>query len=75
MGGSRIQGACPCSKGLQFVLSYKRLDRGTFRLPEPREVGATTVEIEEGALDDLLDGIDLDAPAGRLPGRRRPSLQ
>lgn len=58
-----------------LCLFYKRLDRGTFRLPEPREVGATTVEIEEGALDDLLDGIDLDAPAGRLPGRRRPSLQ
>ena len=30
MGGSRVQGACPCSKGLQFVLSYKRLERGRF---------------------------------------------
>ena len=58
-----------------LCLFYKRLDRGTFRLPEPREVGATTVEIEEGALDDLLDGIDLETPARRLPGRRPPSLQ
>jgi transposase len=43
-------------------LFYKRLDRGTFRLPEPREAEATTVEIDEGTLDDLLDGIEVQRP-------------
>jgi transposase len=50
-----------------MCLFYKRLDRRTFRLPEPREANATTVEIDEGALDDLLDGIDLDKPIRRIP--------
>jgi transposase len=39
---------------------YKRLERGVFRLPEAYEAGATTVAIEERALDDLLDGIDVE---------------
>jgi transposase len=47
---------------------YKRLDRGVFRLPEPLEPGAMTVAIEERALDDLLDGIDVQPkPPGRPP--------
>ena len=44
---------------------YKRLDRGVFRLPEAIEPGATAVAIEERVLDDLLDGIDVEAKAGR----------
>jgi transposase len=44
---------------------YKRLDRGVFRLPEALDQGATTVAIEERALDDLLDGIDVQPkPSG-----------
>lgn len=54
--------------GSGLCLFYKRLDRGTFRLPEGVE-GATSVEIEERALDDLLDGIDVEPPAPR-PRRR-----
>jgi transposase len=38
---------------------YKRLDAGTYRLPQAPE-GATNVTIEERALDELLDGIDLE---------------
>jgi transposase len=53
-------GSGPC-------LFYKRLDRGTFRLPEPRQGDATTVEIDEGTLDDLLDGIGVQKPARRAP--------
>jgi hypothetical protein len=48
------------------VLSYKRLDKGTFRLPEI-EGDATSIAIEENALDDLLDGIDVETKA---PSRR-----
>lgn len=46
---------------------YKRLDKGTFRLPEA-EADATSVAIDERALDDLLDGIDVESKAA--PRRR-----
>jgi len=55
--------------GTGVCLFYKRLDKGTFRIPTSPVEGATVLEIEERALDDLLDGIDLEAPA--TPGRRR----
>lgn len=45
--------------GTGLCLFYKRLDRGTFRLPEMDE-RASSVEIDERALDDLLDGIDVE---------------
>lgn len=45
--------------GTGLCMFYKRLDRGLFRLPTAPD-GATTIEIEEHALDALLDGIDLD---------------
>lgn len=46
--------------GTGLCLFYKRLDAGTFRLP-PVPEGTTTLSIEERVLDDLLDGVDLDA--------------
>lgn len=54
--------------GTGVCLFYKRLDKGTFRIPSPPVDGATSVTIEDRALDDLLDGIDLDAPPA-LPRR------
>jgi len=51
---------------------YKRLDAGTFSLPAAAG-DATHVEIDESALDALLDGICI-APEGeppRAPSRRR----
>jgi len=45
--------------GTGMCLFYKRLDKGTFRLPEALEPGATSVVLEERALDDLLDGLDI----------------
>ena len=53
-----------------LCLFYKRLDRGTFRLPEAVEGGEPVVAIEERMLDDLLDGIDLE-PAATRPRARR----
>jgi transposase len=44
---------------------YKRLYKATFRLPEPEHDNAKTVVIEERALDELLDGIDVEARAPR----------
>ena len=66
MGGSRAQGALLDPKSLQFVVSYKRLDRRTFRLPEV-EGGTTSVAIDERALDDLLDGIDVETKRKSAP--------
>ncbi len=51
--------------GTGLCLFYKRLDKGTFRLPLAAE-GTTQLAIEERVLDDLLDGVDLDpTPSGR----------
>ncbi len=50
---------------------YKRLDRGVFRLPDPTASDARHVELDEGLLDALLDGVDLgDAPKS-VPRRKR----
>jgi transposase len=51
--------------GSGLCLFYKRLDRGTFRLPEARPGEESTVDIDEATLDDLLDGIDVQ----NLPSR------
>lgn len=50
--------------GSGLCLFYKRLDRRVFRVPEAREgQGEAVVEIEEGALEDLLDGIEVERKA------------
>jgi transposase len=46
--------------GTGMCLFYKRLDRGTFRLPEPTDPTATSLAVDERVLDDLLDGIDVE---------------
>jgi hypothetical protein len=60
MGASRGQDALPRPETLHSVLSYKRLDRGTFRLPETTEAGARHVEVDDAALEALLDGIEIE---------------
>ena len=45
--------------GTGLCIFYKRLDKGTFRLPDPPSNGASSVAIDQRALDDLLDGIDV----------------
>ena len=46
--------------GTGVCLFYKRLDKGTFRIPTAAD-GETLIMIEERELDDLLDGVDLEA--------------
>lgn len=63
------------TKGLFFdgtglCIFYKRLDRGTSRWPAALAPGATSVAADERALEALLDGIDVEAPA-RRPRRAR----
>jgi transposase len=55
--------------GSGLCVLYKRLDAGTFRTPEPAIEGDTARQIDERALEDLLEGIDLE-PART---RRRPT--
>jgi transposase len=50
--------------GTGLCMFYKRLDRGTFRLPLAPD-GTKVLEIEERVLEDLLDGVDLDASSTR----------
>ena len=52
--------------GTGLCIFYKRLDRGTFRLPEV-EGHPSSVAIEERALDDLLDGIDVVTKGQKNP--------
>jgi transposase len=44
--------------GSGLCIFYKRLDRGTFAMPRIAE-GATHLEIDESALEALLDGIEV----------------
>lgn len=53
---------CLFFDGTGLCVFYKRLDRGTFRLPEPTDDPAC-VTLDERALDDLLDGIDIESRA------------
>lgn len=57
--------------GSGMCLFYKRLDRGTFRVPEALGAGCRYVEIDDARLDTLLDGIQLEA---KRPRSRKPPI-
>ena len=44
--------------GTGYWVLYKRLDRGTFRIPMPIPAGATHVTVSRRELDLILRGID-----------------
>src|SRR6202051_2673880 len=43
--------------GTGLCVFYKRLDRGTFILPDRPSQEATHIEVDDGTLETLLDGI------------------
>ena len=43
-----------------FLIIYKRLEKGTFRFPEPSGAEATSVAVRATDLIMLLDGVDLE---------------
>jgi transposase len=45
-----------------ICLFYKRLHRGTYRLPQPLREGDPRIELDERVLDALLSGIDSSCP-------------
>jgi transposase len=57
--------------GTGMCIFYKRLDRGTFRLPESPGEGARHVEVEDAMLEALLDGVQLESTPPRRARRPR----
>lgn len=57
--------------GSGMCLFYKRLDRNTFRVPTSPVPGATSIELNERELDDLLDAIVIDVEPERRARRTR----
>lgn len=57
--------------GTGLCIFYKRLDRRRFRIPEPAIEGDAARMIDERALDDLLEGIDVEQQPARRPRTRR----
>lgn len=51
-----------------LCIFYKRLDQGTFKLPQPDDSNTTVVAVDERTLEDLLAGLDL-APETRTRKR------
>jgi transposase len=46
--------------GTGLCIFYKRLDRGTFRIPESEDAGKRAIEIDDATLEALLDGIEVE---------------
>lgn len=49
-----------------YCLLYKRLERGTFRVPQGVEPGAKSVAIEAAEMAKLLEGISLPPSKQRI---------
>jgi transposase len=56
--------------GSGMAIFYKRLDRGTFQLPEAPSKTAKHVEIDDATLEALLDGIDVNAAETATPRQK-----
>lgn len=59
MGALHAQGLGLKMYYLHFVVSYKRLEAGTFRLAQQSRDGARQVEIDSAELALMLEGIEL----------------
>ena len=46
--------------GSGMCVFYKRLDKGCFRIPEPTDLKATHVEVDDATFDALLDGVEVE---------------
>jgi len=58
--------------GSGMCIFYKRLDKNVFQFPEVATEGARHVEIDDAALEALLDGVQVQARSSRRA--RRPHV-
>lgn len=49
-----------------WCIYYKRLERGSFSIPQPRSLGDTKLEVEAAELMLILEGIDLRGARRRV---------
>jgi len=56
--------------GTGLAIFYKRLDRGTFRVPDSPNKTTKHIEIDDATLEALLDGIDVKAAESERPKTR-----
>lgn len=52
--------------GSGLCVFYKRLDRGRFQIPAPRD-DSGVIELSEEALNELLDGVEVPPSGARRP--------
>ncbi len=55
-----------------WLLLYKKLERGTFRLPTEPHLGQSHIEVDAGEFALMLEGIDLQGARRRPRWRRLP---
>jgi transposase len=55
-----------------YLLLYKRLERGTFRLPMEPDPSDRHIEVDAGELGLMLEGVDLKNATRRKRWRRLP---
>lgn len=55
--------------GSGMAIFYKRLDRGRFAVPERPTESARHVEIDDAALEALLDGIEIEGESTASPAK------
>jgi len=55
-----------------YLLVYKRLERGSFRLPTAPRLGQRHVELDAGELGLMLEGLDLRGARRQPRWYRRP---
>jgi transposase len=56
-----------------YLLVYKRLERGSFRLPTAPRLGQRHVELDAGELGLMLEGLDLRGARRQPRWYRRPA--
>lgn len=56
-----------------WCVYYKRLERGSFSLPQPRSLGDTKLEVEAAELMLILEGIDLRGARRRVRWHPSPT--
>ncbi|MGM0628782.1 MAG: IS66 family insertion sequence element accessory protein TnpB, partial [Candidatus Fermentibacterota bacterium] len=56
-----------------YTLVYRRLEKGTFTLPNRPAPGQTHVEVDAGELGLMLEGLDLRGARRRKRWRRLPA--